>query len=269
MKKPNISLIMSSLSNNMVKHSPELLTGLGITGMITATVLAVKVTPKALILLENEKRRQNREILDAATKNGDDCCQRIDKLKPIEVVKTTWKCYLPTVISTGLSVACLIGANSVNIKRNAALATAYTLSESALREYRSKVVETIGDKKEQTIRESISKDKLDNDPVSKHKIIRTGNGDTMCYDAMSGRYFMSDIESLKRAENELNKLMLEEDYVSLNDLYDRIGLDGIKIGEDIGWHIDHGLMELDFSSHLSTDGNPCLVMDFRVAPRNL
>lgn len=39
----------------MKKHSPEILTGIGIAGMITTTVMAVRATPKALILIEEKK----------------------------------------------------------------------------------------------------------------------------------------------------------------------------------------------------------------------
>ena len=38
------------------KHSPEILTGIGIVGMISTTVLAVRATPKALMLIEEKKR---------------------------------------------------------------------------------------------------------------------------------------------------------------------------------------------------------------------
>lgn len=68
-------------------------------------------------------------------------------LKPLEVVKAAWKPYIPAAITGSLSVACLVGASRVNFKRNAALATAYTLSEKVLKDYKDSVVETIGEKK--------------------------------------------------------------------------------------------------------------------------
>lgn len=118
MKKSNISKVLSSVRTSMAKHSPEILTGIGIAGMITTTVMAVRATPKALILIEDRKEEIGAEELEVA-----------------DVVKTTWFCYIPAVITGTLSIACLIGASSVNAKRNAALATAYTLSESALKDY--------------------------------------------------------------------------------------------------------------------------------------
>ena len=55
MKKSNISKVLSSVRTSMAKHSPEILTGIGIAGMITTTVMAVRATPKALILIEDRK----------------------------------------------------------------------------------------------------------------------------------------------------------------------------------------------------------------------
>jgi len=250
MGKLNLSNIVKDVRTAMKKHSPEILTGIGIAGMITSTVMAVRATPKAIKLIEEEKDRQN-----------------IEKLKPLDIIKTTWTCYIPAAITGGLSVICLIGASSVNARRNAALATAYTLSESALKEYQEKVIETIGEKKEQTVRDAIAKDRIDKNPVSSREVIITEKGNTLCYDAISGRYFKSDIDKLKKAENELNRRMIDEMYISLNEFYYEIGLNPISIGDDLGWNIDRGYIKLNFSSQLTDDGTPCLVIDYQVAPR--
>lgn len=250
MKKPKLSSISKGIRGAITKHSPEILTGIGIAGMITTTIMAVRATPKALILIEEKK-----EEID------------VDKLTPIDLIKTTWTCYIPAAITGGLSIICLIGASSVNARRNTALATAYTLSESALKEYQEKVIETIGEKKEQTVRDAIAKDRIDKNPVSSREVIITEKGNTLCYDAISGRYFKSDIDKIKKVENELNRRMRDEMYISLNDFYYEIGLNPIGIGDDLGWNIDHGYIELNFSSQLTDDGNPCLVIDYQVAPR--
>lgn len=251
----------------MSKHSPEILTGIGVAGMITTTVMAVRATPKALELIEEEKCEQNFKLVREAKENGQDVCTQITNLKPVDIIKTTWKCYIPAAITGGLSIFCLIGASSVNARRNAALATAYTLSESALKGYQEKVIETIGEKKEQTVRDAIAKDKLEQNPVGNREVIITEKGNTLCYDAISGRYFKSDIDIIKKAVNEINKNMLDEMYISLNDFYYEIGLDNTKLGDDLGWNINNGLIELNFSSQLASDGTPCLVMDYSIAPK--
>ncbi|GHV42269.1 hypothetical protein FACS189490_10870 [Clostridia bacterium] len=128
-------------------------------------------------------------------------------------------------------------------------------------------VDIIGEKKEHDIRDSIAKDRIDKDPVTNREVVITDKGNTLCYDAISGRYFKSDIDKLKRAENELNRQMLGDTYISLNDFYYEIGLGNTRIGDELGWHIDDGLINLNFSSQLANDGTPCLVIDYDVAPR--
>lgn len=250
MNKNTITAAMRSMRTAVKKHSPEILTGIGIAGMITTTVMAVRATPKALILIEEKKDELE-----------------VDTLTPKETIQTVWACYIPAAAIGTVSIACLIGASSVNMRRRAALATAYTLSESALKEYQEKVVETIGEKKEQAVRDAVAKDKIEKNPVTSREVIITERGNTLCYDAVSGRYFKSDIDKLKKAANELNRQMRDEMYISLNDFYYEIGLNPVSIGDEIGWNIDKGYIDLSFSSQLADDGTPCLVIEYHVAPR--
>lgn len=248
--KKEIAKSFLSLKTAIKKHSPEILTGIGIAGMITTTVMAVRATPKALILIEERKEEIGAE-----------------KLEAMDMVKTTWACYIPAAITGTLSVACLIGASSVNARRNTALATAYTLSESALKDYQGKVIEMFGEKKNEAVKDAVAKDKVEKNPVVTREVIITEKGNTLCYDAISGRYFKSDIEKIKKAECELNRQMLDDMYVSLNDFYYEIGLDSVKLGDELGWNVDSGYIDLSFSSQLASDGTPCLVIDYSVAPR--
>lgn len=267
MNKPNFSRITRNIRLGLQKHSPEILTGIGIAGMITTTALAVRATPKAMVLIEEEKQRLNNELRAEAENNNQEEYVERDVLKPVELIRTTWTCYIPAAVTGVLSVACLISASSVNIRRNAALATAYSLSESALKEYQEKVIESIGEKKEKEIRNSIAKDKLERDPVVNKEVIITGRGETLCYETITSRYFKCDIEKLRKVENELNKKLISEMYISLNEFYYEIGLRPTEVGNDLGWNIDDGLIDLQFSSQLAEDGTPCLVIDYHVVPR--
>lgn len=268
MQKPNLTKVFNGVKIATVKHSPEILMGIGITGMVTTTVMAVRATPKALMLIEVEKRRLNRELLEEAKKSGCEECNQITRLEPVDLIKATWKCYIPAGITGIVSIACLIGASSVNARRNAALATAYTLSETTLRDYQKKVIETIGEKKEQTVRDAVAKEHIERDPVENKEVIFSGRGNTLCYDSISGRYFRSDMDAIKKAENELDARLRNEMYISLNEFYYEIGLEPLSvIGDDLGWNIDSGYLDLGFSSQIATDGTPCLVIEYNPAPR--
>lgn len=264
--KLNVSKLCKDAKVMVSKRSPEILTGLGIAGMITTTVLAVKATPKAMKLLE-EAKKDIFDNLDPEDIPGNNTDYTDISLKPIEMVKVAWKPYIPAAITGVASITCIIGASSVHAKRNAAIAAAYNLSQTALTEYKDKVVETIGEKKEQAIKDKIAKDKIKKDPVSKSEVIVTGKGNTLCYDAFNSRYFYSDIDQIKRAINELNRIMLNQMYVSLNDFYDELNLKHSGNGDELGWKLDDGFVEVDFSSQLSDDGRPCLVIEYMVAPR--
>ena len=251
------------------KHSPEILTGIGIAGMITTTFLAVRATPKALELIEEKKDElNNKQVEERLDKNGDlRDYKEITKLKFPDLFKATWKCYIPAAVTSVVSIACLVGASSVHIKRNAVLATAYQLSETALTEYKEKVIETIGEKKEEVIRDKVNKDRIEKNPVSKNNVIITDKGNTLCYDHMSGRYFKSDIDKINKAVNVINNRILHDFYASLNDLYSELGLYTVSLGDKLGWNSDMGLIEVEFSSQLAEDGTPWLVMDFNKAPK--
>ena len=250
MKKENVKGLINGIKKTMIRKSPEILVGIGIAGMITTTVLAVKATPKALKLIHEKEEELG-----------------VEKLTAGETVKAAWKCYIPAVATCALSTACIIGSSTVHTKRNAAIAAAYELSQKALVDYKDAVIETIGEKKEQVVKEKIAEKRLKEDPVSKKEVILTGKGSTLCYESLSGRYFESDMESIKHAVNVLNAQMLDDMYVSLNDFYDLIGLSYTDMGEKLGWSIDDGLVETSFSAKTTDDGRLCLVIDYVTQPK--
>ena len=250
MNTKGISNFIKTVGNKLSEHSPEILTGIGITGLLSTTVLAVKATPKALRLIDGKKEEYD-----------------TDELTNMEVIKTCWKCYIPAAVTASVSVACLIGANSVNNKRNAVLATAYKLSESAFSEYKEKVIETIGEKKEEEVRDKIAKDRIEKNPVNNNEVIITGKGDVLCYDVVSGRYFKSDVDKIRKAENTLNKKLMNDMYCSLNEFYDLIGLPFTQMGFDLGWNVNDSLVEIEFSTQLSEDDTPCVVIQYSVLPK--
>ena len=250
MNKEGLKRTIKSAERVLTKYSPGILTGIGIAGMIGATFMAVKTTPKALYLIETKKEESE-----------------VEELTPVETIKTCWKCYIPATLATVLSIICLIGASTVSAKRNAALATAYSISEAALREYQEKVVEVVGEKKEKAVRDAVAKNQIDRDPVTKSEVvIIDSNSNTLCYEPLSGRYFKSTIDKIKKAEIKLDRQMIQEMYVSLNDFYWEIGLDGTDLGDKMGWNLSKGYMDLSFSSQLADDGTPCAVIVYGIPP---
>ena len=241
-----VSKIVKNLGGVISKNSPTILTGLAVAGLLTTTILAVRATPKATELIKADSRKQHDGDPYAYTKK--------------EAFLSSWTCYVPTAISGAITIACIISANHISLRRNAALASLYSVTEVALKEYQAKVIETIGRNKEQRVRDDIAGDKIKNNPVESSEVIITDKGNVLCYDAYSGRYFRNDIEKIRRVTNELNHNLLTEMQTSLNDFYYEIGLPSIGVGYNLGWDVEHGLIEPSFSAQLTANEEPCLVL---------
>lgn len=269
MNKDNISRLFKTIKIGTMKHSPEILTGIGIAGMITTTVLAVKATPKAMKLIDAKKEEvfndlNTSEIPENNTNPSD------LRLTKIEVVKIAWKPYIPVVVTGVASITCLIGASSVNAKRNAALATAYELSKTALTEYKEKVIETVGEKKEKTIREKIAQDRVDKNPVNNSEVVVVGSGDVLFMEPICGKTFKSDIEYVRKVINDFNYRMTTgaEEYISLSEFYDEFSLRHTRASDALGWNLGRdGQIEVDFLATKNEEGKPCLMLDYTVEPR--
>lgn len=251
--KLNFTKAIKDAQRFVVKHSPEILTGIGVAGMGTAVVLAIKATPKAVRLMEEAKQEKG-----------------VDELTPIETIKATWKCYIPTAASCLGGAACIIGAQAVNTKRGAALAAAYKLSETALTEYREQVIETIGEAKEKVVQEKVAEKQVEKSPVTEHEIIRTKRGNTRCFDPLSSRYFYSDLEVIRRAANNINEGLLHSicGEATVNDFYDELDLPYTDLGDKMGWTTD-SLLKLHIGSMVASDGEPVIVVGHEHPPRYL
>lgn len=248
-----LTKVLKGVQKFTSEHSPEILAGIGIAGMLTVTVLAVKATPKALRLIEEAKEEKG-----------------VDELTKAETVKVAWKPYIPAALTCVLSTGCLIGSVHESSRRNAALATAYQLSSAALSEYKEKVVETIGEKKEKEIREKIAQDKVEKMPVTTSEVIVAGSGGVLFLEPVSMRYFTSDIETIRRVINDLNYRLTTgmEEYISLSEFYDEIGLSHTATSDDVGWNLGRdGQIRVSLPPATADDGKPCLVLDYHIAPR--
>ena len=243
--KINWKGIAKATGDLLKRRSPEILTGLGLAGMGVSIFFAVKVTPKAVKKLEED---------------GVDCH------KPIEVVKSTWKYYVPAAVSFTTSAACIIGASRTNLRRNAALAAAYSVTETALQDYKAATQNVLGDRKEEQIRDKTAETAVQNNPPTQYNTFISGSYKHMCYDPWSGRYFNYDVDQLKRAIEDLSYQMRDDEFIILNEFYDLIGQERTNAGEILGWSADGGPLRPQFSSTLIHGEEPCLVIGFTRDP---
>ena len=184
--------------------------------MIATAVVAVKSTPKALELLKEAEAEKGEE------------------LTRFEKIKTACPVYVPSILIGIGTLSCIFGANIMNKCHQAALVSAYTLLDSSFKEYKQKAKDIYGEDGEKTIREELAKDKFKDVDLDEYED-EYEDEKQLFYDEYSKRYFRATNETVLRAEYELNKLLAEDCYVGLNELYDLLGIDPVDYGEYVGW----------------------------------
>lgn len=236
-----VKIEIKEVSRKILAKSPSILTGLSIASSVTAIILSAQATIKA------EKVIQEKGL---ETKT--------------DIVKNCWKFYIPTAVSTVTSITCAIGSNSVNAKRNAALAGAYALSADALKTYKEKTKELLGEKKASDIRDKIAQSQDFN--ANEKSVIMTGKGDILIKEMSSGQYFRSTMEAVQAAINQANRDLVTDGCVNLNDVYYYLGLAQTSIGSKLYWKIDDGFIDVSFGCALSEKNEPCLTVEFNTLP---
>lgn len=244
----NLHNSLRQFGSTLKQHAPTILTAVGVAGVLYTTYTAVRISVRVgkMIGLEDEERELNDE----------------PRMDAKELVQRYWVEFIPVYLSCGATIAAVISANTISSKRQAALIGAYSLSETAFRQYREKVAEQIGENKEQKVRDEVVRDQLEHSDGN--EIVILGSGNVHCFDTLTGRHFESNMEKLRKAENDLNRKLINEMYASQNDFYDLIGLPQVDIGEELGWNNNRPL-ELVFTSVLADD-KPVLAMGYREQP---
>lgn len=177
----------------------------------------------------------------------------------------------------GLSAACTIGAIHVDERRNAALAAACTLSESAAEELPGQGQwRPLVRKKSMRSAKAVTLDKMAKCPEPEHIPVAKGlkkddisyDQRVKCWESLSGNYIWTSKNALERALNGANKQLLSDFRVTENDLFDYLGMEHNRNGDLLGWDTETTLeIETFYASKLDEDGMPCLVLDYATPPK--
>jgi hypothetical protein len=242
--------LVKHIQKLVTDNSTAILTGMGVAGTISTAVLTGRATVKATRMIDwadseyKKDSERSKEDLDLKDK-----------------VKLVWKLYIPPVTTGVLTITSIVMANRLATKQASALAAACSLTERALSEYREKVIEKIGENKESDIRDSMVQARMSKNPVNTREVILAGTGEVLCYDTLSGRYFQSSIEEIKRAENEINYKVVNYMHASLSEFYDLLGLPATGFSDTMGFDLDHRCI-IRFTTEMSTDGRPAVAIDY-------
>lgn len=201
-----------STTEFVTKNAPAILTGFAVVGTITTAVLAAHATVKS----QNDIYDRDEEdgFLETATKK--------------DIIKMCWPNYIPAIITGTATIGCIVGSQHINHRRQIALAAAYELADTALSEYKAKVVEQIGKNKEAKIQAAVDKDRIEKDPPKEELVLMMGDDEIIFRDHVTGQYFRSTIDRVKNAARKINDAMCN-DYTDVNSLlYEAGAYDGGK-----------------------------------------
>ena len=231
------------------RNGSTILTCLGGVGVVATTVTAVTATPKAVQLLNKAEEEKG------------------EKLTVLEVVQTAAPVYIPAVLIGASTLACIFGANILNKRKQASLASAYALIDTSYKEYKKKVIDLYGEETDEKVREEIAKDKYDEIEMS------LSDGKQLFYDEFSGRYFESTFAKVQRAEYMMNRNLQLSGYACLNEFYDLLGIEEVPGGDEIGWSLFalgemywYSWIEFHHSTVLIDDDLECVTITIATEP---
>lgn len=235
----NFASTANDLQKLIRSNAPTILTSLGVSGTIGTAFLAGRASWKAAHRFSEGPP--------------------IEQLTKMEIFEEVWDLYLPVVVAGAFSVGCIIGANKVSSARAAAAYSVAAITEKAFTEYKDKVIETHGVKKEQAIRDSVAQDHVNANPPP--STIHVGTGPVIFQESLTGRYFNSDMETIRKAVNDVNARLNSEMYVTLNDFYYLIGLGSTSDSSRVGWEAGK-LLDLSYSTVMTEDKKAAITFEY-------
>ena len=247
---------MYNNSKNMVeKHSPEILAGVGVVGVVASTVMACKATMKLNDILEESKETRDKIREVESNPRYEEQYSHEDAKKDLTINYTQTglkiaKLYAPAVILGSASLGCLLASNDILRKRNAALSAAYMTVDKSFKEYRQRVVDRFGEEVEKEIRYNIKAQEVatlvaneDGSEVEVTENVKIMDpnlySDYAKFFDEASPYWQKDPEYnfmfLKSQQQYANDLLKARGRLFLNEVYEMLGIDKTKAGQIVGW----------------------------------
>lgn len=233
------------------KHSSTILTVVGAAGVVATSVLAVKATPKALLLLEEAEYQKGEE------------------LTAIETVKAAWKPYIPAVITGASTIACIFGINYLSTRNQATLMSAYAVLDRSYKEYREKVNELYGESSDLNVKQEIVKSKY----INRDEDFDVEGEGELFFDYEGVRWFRSTVEKVREAEYKFNQNLTMSGFACINEFYDILGIERTESGYQLGWSTvtnddiyGHSSFEVELEKTTMEGGMECWIMTMPCSP---
>ncbi len=258
------------------KHSPQILVGLGIATGVAATGLAVYSTLKVDKVVDHHQNKMADIARKAKQAEQDDELVYEDRAKKhdkamvyVETGAELTRLYMPTILLTGVSVACVLSAHHILDKRYTAAAAAFTAVSKEFSDYRSRVRKQFGEEKERDIYQGIVEKEVVDDETGETKTERTYDESTVDKDELS-RFFDEysiywdknnpdqNIAHIRSVLHQANDQLYANGHLFLNDVYRMLGIADSKEGAVLGWIVDdeHQNTYVDFGVYGVNSDDP-------------
>lgn len=275
--KITLPTAISKPLNNVVfqakKHSPEILTAVGIISGVAATATAVYSTMHCEEVLDRhqDKMRQIAKARYVADNDTDITYTKDSEESDKRLVFTQTaidfaKLYAPTVLLTGLSITCILSAHNIMSKRNAAVVAAFTALNEKFNNYRDKVRDEYGEEVDNRFYRNTEAVEVVNEKTGEVE----KKEEPKKIDACTDRFFDElspfwdhynaemNVAQLRATIKQANDRLHIYGHVFLNDVYAMLGIPDTTAGAVMGWIIDdeHPDTEVDFGVNSMGDEDP-------------
>ena len=260
--------IMNTVTRNLhrvgfkiKKHSPELLVGAGIVGVVTSGVMACKATTKLDDVLAEPKEKidkiheliEHPELVPEGKEyTVEDSKQDLTIIYTQSAVKVV-KLYAPSIILGTVSIAAILGGHRILKKRNIALAAAYTTIDKSFKEYRGRVVERFGEELDKELKYNIKAKEIEetvvNEDGTETTVTKTVNVSNIEEYSEYAKFFDDgctgwtkdpefNLMFLRDQQRYANDLLHSKGHLFLNEVYDMLGIPRTQAGQIVGWIYD-------------------------------
>jgi hypothetical protein len=238
------------------KHSPVLMFGAGVIGVIATVVLACNATLKMESVMdeaeENEKQIKgsvDKPLEDGGTYTEEDA-KKDGVTNKIKTVVKIGQLYAPAVGVGLISIGLLTGSHIIMRRRYAGVVAAYAIVDQSFKDYRGRVIADQGREKDLEYRfgsetKEIAVD-TDEGPVPKTVKILSKNGHSMYAKLFAEEtnenwspIRMKNSTFIQAQQNWANNWLNAHGYLFLNDVYKMLGFEPTSYGQVVGWVKDN------------------------------
>ena len=187
--------VLTKLGKAIEGNLPAIFTGVAIGGVFltgAAGYFAAKKTDKVI-----------------ATVKDEGCAE-----PTLEIIKRSWKYYVPVAAAAGVTIGAVIGLNVEHKKAYAALLAAYTTSQGDLKSLKDEVKQLLGDEKAKELEDNLAESKIKDAYADKAARDILGKDDPhkveKIIDKVTGAEFMCSKVAIVAAADMVNQMLASE-----------------------------------------------------------